>query len=382
MLNDPLEKRKYTPLIMMALAFFLLNSCGLLGGDNEPSIQWEEEDLSDYVLYAFTPFIDYLTIIDVPTGEILKTLEDLDGIQSVVTNKDGTRLYVSTGTLGEAGVDPGEIIKINTETWEREIIFEQAAELLSNRNGDIFFITKHIDPDVGPVIPERVLGRIDPMYGAITLIDTLNVEWRATNDRHSIEISEYAPEIIALNSEKQLYRYNYDTGDKEFLFEGTNFYTFARMHLSYDGNYLLIPGGPVLDLTNEKVAGSLPTWRLGTAALRRDMKEVYITDPGGYLRDPLPAGEIAVFDFDRNRLIGQIPIEVEDDAFGGNFLRMTDQIYLTKNERYAIANDWMSTYFVIDLRTRKVIQFSTYVEDNVSTLSIQRITLSKKPSGF
>lgn len=365
--QNRLERLIFIPLI------FILASCNLFNSDNASRIVWHDEDLNDYLIYAYTPFIEYLTIIDVPTGEILKTLEDLDGIQSVVTNKDGTRLYVSTGTLGEAGVDPGEIIKINTETWERETIFEYAAELLSNANGDIFFITKHIDPEVGPVIPERVLGRIDPMHGSITLIDTLDVEWRSTNDRHSIEIFEYAPEIIAFNSEMQLYRYNYNTGKKKFLFDEINFSSWAaRMHLSYDGNYLLIPGGPVLDLINEKIVGSVPTWRLGTAALRRDMREVYITDPGGYLRDPLPSGLITVYDPNRNRIADHIRIAD----------RMTDMILLTEKERYAVVSDWNRSYFVIDLKDRNVIHFSTYLPEDIPNLITQKIVLSKKPPGL
>lgn len=371
-------------LILLLPAFLFVNSCNLLGGDDKSTstIQWEEEDLSEYVLYAFTPFIDFLTVIDVQTGEILKTLEDLDGIQSVVTNNDGSQLFVSTGTQ-PSGADPGQIIRIDTQTWEREIIFEHAAELLSNANGDIYFITKHIDPEIGPVIPERVLGRIDPMLGSITLIDTLDVEWGSIYDAYNIEVSANTPEIFAVNSNGKLFRYDHVTSEKTYLFEGISFSQIAaRIHLSHDGNFLLIPGGPVLDLINEKITGSVPTWWLGTAALRRDMKEVYITDPGGYLRDPLPSGNITIYNPSKNKVTGYIKIEVDDPYYHPAADRLTDMILLTENERYAIVSDWMRSYFVIDLKKRKAIHFSTYTPDEYPTLAIQKIFLSKKPPGL
>jgi hypothetical protein len=154
------------------------------------------------------------------------------------------------------------------------------------------------------------------------------------------------------------------------------------MHLSYDGNYLLIPGGPVLDLINEKIAGSVPTWRLGTAALRRDMREVYITDPGGYLRDPLSSGKIAVYDPNRNRIADHIRIDVNHPYYHPGAKRMTDMILLTEKERYAVVSDWNRSYFVIDLKDRNVIHFSTYLPEDIPNLITQRIVLSKKPLGL
>lgn len=209
------------------------------------------------------------------------------------------------------------------------------------------------------------------------------VFWGSIHDAHYIELSANSPELFAVNSEGELYSYNHSTSETTYLFEAINFYQMAaRIHLSYDGNYLLIPGGPVLDLINEEIAGSVPTWGLGTAALRRDMKEVYITDPGGYLRDPLPSGKIAVYDPNRNRIVDHIQIDVNDPYYHPGADRMTDMIFLTDKERYAVVSDWMRSYFVIDLKSRKTIHFSTYLPEEILNLITQNIFLSKKPPGL
>ncbi len=54
---------------------------------------------------------------------------------------------------------------------------------------------------------------------------------------------------------------------------------------------------------------------------------------------------------------------------------MIDQIYLTPKDRYAVVNDWMSSYFVIDLKEREVIKKQQYIENNVATLSVQGMYL-------
>ena len=83
---------------------------------------------------------------------------------------------------------------------------------------------------------------------------------------------------------------------------------------------------------------------------------------------------------DHNRIIGQIEILVDDPNYGP---RMTDDIFLTDKERYAIVSDWMRTFFVLDLKTRSLESFATYPsEDYPDFFSLTRIYLSKKPPGL
>jgi len=363
--------------------FFLfviwLNACGLLERNNDSAIQWHEEDLSEYVLYAFDPGGNLLVVLDVQTGEIIKTLHNLDGIQSAVTNSDGTRVFVSVGT-GSAGANPGHVYMINTTDWSREIIYDRAAHVLSSRDGRVFFMTKQTDHETGGAIADRMFGTIDPQSGSLTEIDSISVRWGAYYDDYAIKISSKRPLLYALDSDHGLYRFNYETGERQSIFSEINFASAARIHLSANEEFIYIPSGPSLALEKEENIGSIPVWRLGHMASRRDNREVYITDPGGYLRDPLPSGKISVYSPDHNRIIGQIEILVDDPNYGP---RMTDDIFLTDKERYAIVSDWMRTFFVLDLKTRSLESFATYPsEDYPDFFSLTRIYLSKKPPGL
>ncbi|MDZ7692218.1 MAG: hypothetical protein U5K69_13975 [Balneolaceae bacterium] len=62
-----------------------------------------------------------------------------------------------------------------------------------------------------------------------------------------------------------------------------------------------------------------------------------------------------------------------------NVESVTDLIYLTPQERYAVVNNWMSKFIVVDLKTRKIVAEHEYIENNVQTQSIQGLYLAPKP---
>ena len=350
--------------IVFLLTAFLLSGCGLFESDTD-SIIWQEEDLNDFIVYAYAPDGDSFAVIDLITGEIYRLIDAFKGIQSVVATQEGSLIYVSTFRVSESGDEfIGEIYKVNTATWEHEIVYDQAAHLLENRNDGIFFITKGTTRPLS----KRMFGEINASTGAVTEIDSIDVDWGAWFDDRLIEIHPYRPLIYAVNESDALYKYNYNSQIITPLFDELSFQPFGRITLSGGGDSLYIPGGPVLDVNREEMVGAIPVWRLGSAAARRDNKEVYITDPGGYLREPYSQGKIFVYDPEKNEI--KAPINVES---------VTDLIYLTPQERYAVVNNWMSRFLVVDLKTRKVVADHEYIENNVQTQSIQGLYLAPKP---
>jgi hypothetical protein len=239
-------------------------SCSLFNSDSSHStnIVWQEEDLDDFVLYAFGPGDSTLTVIDVASGKILKRITGYKGLRSIAADEDGSRLYISTGE-GHAGANPGFIYKVNTSNCQSEILYEHAAHLLTNKCGGIYFMTKQRSPSTGFAILERLFGKIDQSTGTVTELDSIYVDWGADNDDRLIEIHPFKPWVYAVDGNNRLYQYDYDSGEVNYIFPDLSFQPFGRITLSGCGEFLYITGGPVLDLANEQIVGSVPVWRLG-----------------------------------------------------------------------------------------------------------------------
>jgi len=357
--------QKYILTLSCFVLIFSWYSCDILSSNGDRIIL-HDEDLHNLVIYAYEiGGVDTLAVIDPLTSEVLKIITDFENILSVLANADGTRLFVSTGK-GPAGTDPGAIYEINTVNWSHRQIYNHAAHLLSNRNGGIYFITKITSS------PHRKFGSITPDDGSINELGTIDVNWRSIYDDNIIEIHPHKPLVYAINGENKLYQFNYESGKVEYIRP----LSVARMTLSWGGDTLYIPGGPVIDLVTEQTVGSIPVWHLGYLAARRDNKEVYITDPGGYLRDPLPSGKIRVYSPEHNRITGEINVLIDDIPW------MTDRIYLTPKERYAIINDSMSSYFIIDLNRRQMIYSHRFVKNNVRTFTMEGFYVAPRPPGL
>jgi hypothetical protein len=357
--------QKYLLTLSWFVYFFSCYSCDILSSNGE-EITWHDEDLNNLVIYAYEiGGVDTLAVIDPLTSEVLKIITDFENILSVVTNADGTRLFISTGK-GPAGTDPGAIYELNTLNWSHRQIYNHAAHLLSNRNGGIYFITKISSG------PQRTFGSISTDDGSINELGIIDVIWRSVYDDNVIEIHPHKPLVYAIDGEKKLYQFNYETGKVKHIRP----LPFARMTLSWGGDTLYIPGGPVFDLATEQTVGSIPVWHLGYLAARRDNKEVYITDPGGYLRDPLPSGRIQIYSPEHNRITDEVNVLIKGIPW------MTDRIYLTPKERYGIVNDWMLSYFIIDLKRREVIYSHQFVKNNVRTLSMEGFYVALRPPGL
>jgi len=350
-------------LILICLSSFIIHlSCDLVMNSGKDRFPYDE-NFGNMVIYAYEIYSDTLAVIDLTTAKVLRTITKFDGIQSVVTNRTGSRLYVSTGK-GHSVINPGGIYEVNTRTWSHRKIYNNAAHLLSNRNGGIYFITKI---DTSPV---RIFGSINPDRGSIKELGAIDVQWRAFLDDDAIEIHPHKPVIYAINSDRILYRFNYQTKTVTPMSQ----LDFPSMTLSWGGDTLYVPGGPVIDLVNEKIVGSIPVWWLGRLAPRSDNKEAYITDPGSMLIGPQPSGKIFVYSPAENRIIDEIEMPIIDGE-----IVPTDRIFLSPEERYAIVNDRMFSYLIIDLERRDVVFSHRFVKNNVRTLSLEGFYLAPKP---
>jgi hypothetical protein len=350
--------------LLAGCLMFSFQSCELLLDSKRNGIIWHDEDLNEFVLYAFGPGEDVIYVVDLVTGEILRELTDFKSIISVVATDDGRRLYVSTYIRPDD--DQGLIYEVDTQTWERREIYYNASHLLTNRRGNIYFITK-----IEEMWNNRIFGRIYPTDGSVVELGTINVEWGFFRDDSSIEIHPYRPLVYAVDGEGKLYRYDYSSNSTSYVFPELSFLLLVNITLSGGGDTLYIPGGPVLDLVNEEIIGSIPVWRLGWPASRRDNKEVYITDPGGYAREPFPSGKVFVYSPVEDRIISEI-----------NAQSLTDRISLTPKDRYAVVINWANRYNVIDLKRRRLAFYHTLVDEDGLNIIFQNFYLSRRAPGL
>ncbi|MEX1121004.1 MAG: hypothetical protein WED82_02665, partial [Balneolales bacterium] len=331
------------------------------------TIDWYEEDLNDYVIYSFGIYKDTLSVINPASGEIIHTINNFKSIQSVVTNKDGTRLYVATATA-HSGSNPGFIYEVNTTTWDSRVIDKNASHLLTNQKGDLFFLRKL------RTTPKRIFGSIDPDNGSVTHIDAINIADGSWFEDSLIGIDSDDPFLYALDENDKLYRRDYKNKETEYLFEDFDFESTTHFVLSNDGQKLYFPGGPILDLESEKIVGYLPMWQLSWIAVREDNKEVYITDPGSDRDETVPSGKVYIYDFQTKDISGHIDVKVK------GIRNRTERIYLTAKERFAIVSDLDRRIFIIDLKKREVIKHYTFEDDSGSrTQNVQKMYLAPSP---
>ncbi|MBO6534813.1 MAG: hypothetical protein JJ966_01235 [Balneolaceae bacterium] len=362
---------KRTLLFMLPILVFIgLGNCGILGGeDKEKPILWEEESLGESVLYTFGIGFDTLAVIDLETGSFEK-ISHFKGIRSIVSTIDGKKLFVSTAA-GIFGSGPGTIYAVDPITWEYEAIYEKAAGLITNLSGEIFFFTKleYDESNLYPISEERVFGEIDVQSNKVSELGRVYIDSNdgSGSEHLAIELHPELPLLYAVDSNYRFYKYNYETQERTYLFEEVNFNPASYFVLSSDGNTAYFPKGPVLDLKRNRQMGSINLPFFGTAAVRKDNKEVYITDYGNAIA-PGDTESFYVYDPESN--------SISDTVFLGN---NTDLVFLTPNERYAIVNTLVS-YYIIDLREREIFKKYSYYRNGRRQISTERIYLAPNPN--
>ncbi len=356
------------------LLVFFTKSCDKNGFDDDQNdhlsyeIEWVEEDLNDFVIYACNFSTDSLFVIDLATGEVKHQLKGFHRNASVLTNHDGTRLYVS---ISDRHASPGTagIFEIKTDTWERKKIYDNPAYLLSNNNGGVFFITHFLGKSM------RMFGEIDTDNGIAREIDSIDVIWKMHMDEGPVAIHPTEPLLYA-RSPLEFYRFNYEEQTKELL----PFPWMSHWFILSGGGDTLYSAGSVVDLVNLERVSSIPAPGLYVAA-RRDNKEIYITDPAIH-RWTTPTGKIYIYSPLEDKMMAKIDAGYYVNGNPYPYLT-TGRIYLTPEQRYAIVGDDWAAYYIIDLKDREIVETKVFVKENLyPAIPMEYFYLAPKPPGL
>ncbi len=327
------------------LALLLLAGCGLFDNDRGLGISWQDEDLEEYVVYTYNRGFGTLGQVDPVSGEVLYVFTEIDSIITVVPSPDGTKLFVSTSSVS-LWTNPGAVYEVDAKSWDYRKVYDQAAYLKRTHDDELYFI---ISPDQTGL--NRAFGKIEPSTGEFEVLDSLDVSFRR-HDHRSIAVDRTRSLVYYFDENEKLARRDWITGEHEIMYPDTTFWWQAELHVSYTGNYMFMPAGPVIDLCTREIIGSLPTNNFGIIASRRDEKEVYITDPGR-LFHPLDnvTGVITVYNPTKNQIGNSFKL-VQDET-GYPFRTFT--IDLTEQERYAVIGSRGAVFVTVDLKTRTLI---------------------------
>ncbi len=345
------------------LVFIALGNCGILGGeDKEPPIVWEEESLEGLVVYGFTSGGNILHMVNLENDAILN-IHGINNINSVAASADGSKLFVSSGE-GLYGGDPGYVTIIDTKTWKGEVIYDHSVEFIS-AGEEIYFITKldYLASNNGQ-LDLRSLGKIDSNMGGITEIDVIDVVAAGHNDFKIIEYNSREQIIFALNSNRNLYKYEIETNTSNKLFDSIDFSQHSIFEVSEDANTLYFSGGPVLDVKENKQIGQIQVFKWGQLVSRKDKKEVYISGPDDFGVFGPSLKKITVYNPNNDVISDTIDVN-----------SITDMVYLTPKERYLITHSWVNI-FVIDLKKRELVKT---IELNKEVSNFEKFYLFKQP---
>lgn len=351
-----LNKYQFRNLFIIILMVLPIYQCGIFGSDDRVQIDWVDEDLSDYVVITYNKQRDFekFGVIDPVTGDVLDTFDGFAGddfVVDIVPTPDGRHLYVSTSP-SRPRVSEGTVYKVDVLTWEMQEVYHEATFLKRGHDHELYFVTT---PD--STGRDRTFGRIDPAtdnFIELTTIDIpflYDVNWLYDVDRTRSLV--YYPD-----QQGRLNRKNYETGEHSFIVEEYGgFWAHGYIHISYSGDYLFFPGGPVIDLRTEEIIGSVSSDNQGRIVSRRDEKEVYFSDPGRMwsLTNDHFTGKITVYNTQRNRETNSFHLFHES----GRPVRSIEA-HLTFNERYLVVGGRGCGFITVDLKTREKLSFHCY----------------------
>jgi hypothetical protein len=314
--------------------------CGLFASDDD-GIVWHDEDLGELVVFAFAPMADTLDMIDPATGEVLARYGDFGHIVSLAATDDGTRLYVSTGSI-HGGRSPGAIHELHIPSGARRIIHHTAGHLLPDSRGSIFFISAEATGT------RRGFGFVDTQSGIVTVLDTVDTFWRGADGDLVVQVDADRQRMVMMTADRDLVIYDLVSREATPAAPELPAVAWYRLTLSHGGDTLYIPGGVVVDLAGREVVGKIPSPQRGNVVARRDNRRVYLTDPGkGYMWGD-PSARLIVYAPDRDRSIAEIDLRPTG-------VWNTDWISLTPKERYAVVGNSSSALMIFDLKTHRMV---------------------------
>jgi hypothetical protein len=351
----PAGKRKFVFVLILSAAVWPAG-CGLFSSNDSVHIEWVDENLSDYVVITYNKQRNFekFGVIDPVTGDVLDTFDGFAGedfITDIVPTPDGRHLYVSISP-NLLRVTEGTVYKVDVLTWEMQEVYHEATFLKRGHDHELYFVTA---PD--STGKDRTFGRIDPATDNFIELTTIDIAFPVQASL-AFDVDYNRSLVYYIDEQNRLNRKNYETGEHSYILEEYGgFWRPGYIHISYSGDYLFFPGGPVINLRTEKIIGSVSSDNQGRIVSRRDEKEVYFSDPGRLwsLTNDHFTGKITVYSTQHNGETGSFYLFHES----GQPVRSIEA-HLTFNDRYLVVGGRGCGFVTVDLKTRDYLNLHCY----------------------
>ncbi len=316
-----------------------------------------------YNLYMGDQGGDKVFVIDPDSNVVVDILTGFtDVIYALTPTPGGTRLFVST-RVGPVNW-PGKLYAVNMQTKQVELIYDGVGDVYRGINNQFYIITHEPHREV------RQIGTIDTLTYEIAIFDTLDMDDAGASQQgvvfHPGLPIMYAPQY----GTRRLFAYAYEQKEVIRVYD---LYLPRRMTISPDGRYLYLNAGPVYDLVEERVVGSIGGYSSWYMALSPNGDYLYLTDPGGYGIPPTPSGKVFIYDTSLFQYIDEI--DVKPFIYGlGSYL--TEMIVVTPDGKKAFVSNWSRHLFVLDLENRVVADTLAFRND---AIHVSRLAMGVRP---
>ena len=294
--------------------------------------------IQKYYLYVGNWGFDQVYVVDTDSNTVVDTLRGFGSVWDLATTVDGTKLYVCARMGGPNA--PGSVYSVDIRRKVSKQIHPKVADVYVTPQGTVVIISRD------PYQPMRPIGTIDPATDAITFFDTLDIRDTGHNDQ-GVVFSRNKPLLYGINNGGQLFAYDYDSKETKKIYNNLN--ENLRMALSPDGKLIFVSGGDIFDLERDSTVGFVGGNKLGSVTLNPSGEYLYVTDPGGYLIDPIPSGKVFIFDTKTKSYSGYVDVKKSSPIS-----YQTDRIVLTPDGKTAYVSNWLDRIFVIDLQASEV----------------------------
>lgn len=302
---------------------------------------------SGYYLYVCNANGNEIFIIDTDSNIVVDTIYGLDKyICDIAVSRDGRQIFVATQGSYQS-IEP-KIYSVDVMTKKVQHLINKACNLFDSPDGSIFLITS---PTANG---KNFIGQMYPHSNTIIFFDTINVQIDVTTNRQSVVFDWNKHIFYGINNDNQLFKYNYCKKNIERVYNNLQGYYALNMMLSVDGRYIYVAGGSIFDLERDSIIGFLGGNHLGSLALSYTGEFLYITDPGHYIHEPMPSGEVAIFNTRFKKYDGTIDVKPAAQPY--DCCPITDRIIIMPFDiKIAYVSGWSEYVYILDLITNRVI---------------------------
>jgi len=295
-------------------------------------------------IYAVNWGHNKIYVVDADLDEIIDTLSGFgDNINNAVITKSGAKLYVWTKQYSVYPYDttyPAQVYSVDLQTTSIKKILEKQA-----------FI--YLEPDGTPLIFSyglhdslKQVGIIDTLTDEISFFDTLSV----LDPQYERLVFNPATSIFyTYNNEYRLFSYDYN---KKNIVRNYSVAADYDMTISRNGKYIYCANGPVLDIVNDNIVGSIPANRIGYLFLNPVNDFLYATDPASFNIEIPPSGRVNIFQASSPfSQTGYIDV----NKASGLAYTSTEGMVIMPDGNKGYVSDSGANIFVVDLDSKEVV---------------------------